>query len=219
MRTTTIAVLALVLSASLKSPVGARHPPSRPHFGGTGASALRNGVIEAEARQGGWTRERLQDDPDIQAGAGSTVDPEFWILLSPAELAAAPEPVRRDLEGRGCRVLQRKRFSTPHNIIWGEFERPGQRDLCVQCATAAGVTVYVYWGGEAARVERVPVVGRGLTVADPDAIRDLLDPSAPLADDMPRIIDHDGIEAAVGECCSAIFYKHQGRWYSHPGAD
>jgi hypothetical protein len=181
--------------------------------------ALALMMSASEAHQAAWTREPLPAETPQGADAPLNVDPEFWVFLAPSELKDTPPAVRGDLDARSCRVLQRKRFSTPHNVVWGELERRGQRDLAVQCVTGSRIVTYVYWNGEAGRVERVPVAGRGLMVASPDSIRAFLDPAAPIDDDMPRAVDHDGIEAAVGECCSVIFYKHEGRWFSHPAAD
>jgi len=34
-----------------------------------------------------------------------------------------------------------------------------------------------------------------------------------------RTVDHDGLEIGCCECCSGIYYRHGGQWFTPSGAD
>jgi hypothetical protein len=66
--------------------------------------------------------------------------------LSPSAFPELPSAVRRALNLRGCSVPQ-SFLTGPHNVIKGEFARPGQTDWAVLCSVNGVSGILVFWNG------------------------------------------------------------------------
>jgi hypothetical protein len=55
-------------------------------------------------------------------------------MVAPEAFEGVPPAIRDQLRRRDCRIPQWKPSTSQHNLLWGEFERRGQRDLVVLCA-------------------------------------------------------------------------------------
>ena len=65
----------------------------------------------------------------------------------------------------------------------------------------------------------MPESGNSLSTEPRDSVEKRLDPDKPRESDMPATVDHDGLEIGCCECCSTIYYRHDGQWFTLPGAD
>jgi len=164
--------------------------------------------------------------------AWSRADAET-VRVPPSSFADLPAEVVADLERRNCRVPQTHAASAPHNVRRGRFVSADLDDWAVLCFRGNGDTILVYVGGDigtvhelARRPSREPlmvvdedVIGytRHLSVAPPARIAALQSryPDAP----WPSSVDRDGIEDALFEAASIIWYWDDGRWLQLPAAD
>jgi len=163
-------------------------------------------------------------DEHHQSNKGDWIDiPDGWTTHPLTAFKDIPLDVRTALERHDCVVpLQRDEgpTDTRHNVVWGEFERSGQRDLVVLCAHRDGTSAsYIAWNGEASRLSIAPWYAsslRALTRAD---VTRRLDTTKPLEPGTPDHAEHDAITAACCDCCSTIYYRHDGAWLTLPGSD
>ena len=58
--------------------------------------------------------------------------PDFR-YLDPGQLRELPEAVRTDMGKLGCRVPKFMKWDARHNVIQGQFFKPGQNDWAVLC--------------------------------------------------------------------------------------
>jgi hypothetical protein len=146
--------------------------------------------------------------------------PAQWELRRVADVEEIPAGVREELQRLGCSIPRYRRGTVETSVIWGEFERPGQRDLAVLCARADQTSsTYVFPAADPARRHVMPQSGSSISTTPRAAVKSRLDPNKPLEPDMPAAVDHDAIEIGCCECCSTIFYLHGGQWFTLPGAD
>ena len=76
--------------------------------------------------------------------------------LVPSRFHEMPVAVRRDLEGRGCRVPQvpgPHSDEKPHNVIVGAFTAAGRHDWAVLCSISGVSRILVYRRGETAVID------------------------------------------------------------------
>lgn len=147
-------------------------------------------------------------------------EPAEWQLRSVADVLEIPIAVRNELERLDCAIPSWRRGTGETSVIWGEFERPGQRDLAILCVhTDKTSSTYVFWGAEPARRDVMPESGSSISTKPRADVKSRLDPGGSLDPDMPASVEHDGIEIGCCECCSTIFYRHRGQWFTLPGAD
>jgi len=145
-------------------------------------------------------------------------------MAAPQTIGTIPSAIRPELQRRGCRVPQYARgvdVKVNVNVVWGEFDHRGQRDLVVMCATGKLARLLVFWDGDARRAETLPFggVGSDVTLGSAKSVDHHAAPGARLTRDGPRVLDHDVIEVACCECCSTNYYLHRGVWFAAAGAD
>ena len=105
-------------------------------------------------------------------------------------------------------------------MIWGEFERAGQRDVAILCVHSdRSSSTYVFWNGDPARMEPMPSSGNEISAVARTHVEAAADSALALQPDMPTVVNHDAIDIGCCECCSTIFYRHNGKWFTLPGAD
>ena len=154
------------------------------------------------------------------------------VRLSPTAFPELPGNVFRELQHRGCRIPQSAYTKKPHNVIKGEFAKPGQTDWAVRCSIKGFSSILVFWNGseknpaELARFEdRIYLEGidqntigfaRSIAAVGRDFImRHYNAYGGP----KPPPIDHQGIDDAFLEKASVTWYFHNGKWLKLTGAD
>ena len=178
---------------------------------------------EPEATPSMWS---IVDDDQEAAMSRGLHDYRAWerlkyVMRSPDDFPDLPTPVRNALQQIGCRIPQWPPGTLSHNLVWGRFEKPGQRDLAVLCAKDSAATLYVFWAGDVERLEALPFgrAGRDMRLGAPADIEGHAAPNARIDEGTPPSVDHDAIEVAAGECCSTYYYRYNGRWFTAAGAD
>ncbi|MFN8579362.1 MAG: hypothetical protein U0163_00080 [Gemmatimonadaceae bacterium] len=147
-------------------------------------------------------------------------EPLEWRLTPVAEVEAVPAKIRVDLEPHDCAVPSVRGSSLAHSLLMGEFERAGQEDVVLLCVHRDKTSaVYVYWAGDPARRETLPMSGSQISVVTRVDIQTGLNLDQPIDDDMPQEVTHDGIVVGCCECCSTIFYRHRSQWFTLHGGD
>jgi hypothetical protein len=141
-----------------------------------------------------------------------------------------PVGIAHDLVNRGCRIPQVKGIPGQHNVIQGQFEKPGQRDWAVLCLEGNTSRILVYWNGSAKNPAQLAPMDetikpskngyyRILKVVGDKFIRSHYDASASEMDPVPRVLDHDGIDDGIFEKGSVVHYFHHGAWLTLAGSD
>ena len=154
------------------------------------------------------------------------------VRLQPAAFPDLPGNVVRELQRRGCTIPQEAYTKKPHNVIKGQFAKPGQTDWAVLCSVGGSSSILVFWNGseknpaDLAKMEdRNYLQGittdeirysRGIRAAGGDfIIRHYKAYGGPT----PPPIDHDGIDDAYIEKASVTHYYEHGKWLRFIGAD
>lgn len=68
------------------------------------------------------------------------------VSLSPKDFPNLPKQVRKKLDEKKCTIPQTKK-GKPHNVIRGEFARPGQKDWAAFCQIDGQWKILFVWGG------------------------------------------------------------------------
>ena len=138
----------------------------------------------------------------------------------------------RELERRGCTIPQTPFTKNPHNVIRGEFAKPGQTDWAVLCSVKGVSSILVFWKASEknpaviARMED-RIFLQGIT-ADETGFSRAIDPVGKdfimrhydtYGGPKPPPIDHQGINDSFLEKASEVSYFYDGRWLKLTGAD
>jgi hypothetical protein len=67
------------------------------------------------------------------------------VRLPPASFPELPASVVRELQRRDCTIPQEAYTKKPHNVIHGEFAKPGQMDWAVLCSVRGVSSILVFW--------------------------------------------------------------------------
>jgi hypothetical protein len=154
------------------------------------------------------------------------------VRLSPAAFPELPGKVVRALERRGCTIPQGAFTKRRHNVIKGEFAKPGQTDWAVLCSVNGVSTILVFWNGSENNPAAIAPAGdlnylqgiteteigysRGISAVGKDFIMHHYQASG---GPVPPPIDHQGIDDAFIEKASVTWYFHAGKWMTLSGAD
>jgi hypothetical protein len=139
--------------------------------------------------------------------------PDFR-YLEPKQVRELPAVIRADLEKRGCKIPMFTKWDARHNVIQGQFLKPGQRDLAVLCRQQDKSSILIYPGGASADVQMVRsqdhdpyriIHTATAFVLQKRAIRDKLTESLPP-------FDHDGIEDGPIQKAAIVLYHREGEW-------
>jgi hypothetical protein len=84
------------------------------------------------------------------------------VRLQPTAFPELPGNVVRALQGRGCTIPQEAYTKKRHNVIRGEFAKPGQIDWAVLCSVKGVSTILVFWNGS----EKNPAAGTTVRFSD-----------------------------------------------------
>jgi hypothetical protein len=140
--------------------------------------------------------------------------------LSPSAIPQLPANLVQDLQRRGCTIPQEHFTKAPHNVIRGQFARPGQTDWAVLCSVHRVSSILVYWNGseknpaeldrgdDQGRLQHLGngVIGYSRQIAAVGA-KGILAYYAAFGGMKPPPIDHLGIEDAfVGKASEILYY-------------
>ena len=154
------------------------------------------------------------------------------LRLPPAAFTQLPTPLRVELERRGCTIPQVPMIEAPHNVIQGEFAKPGQTYWAVLCSTGRVSSILVFWNGsptnpaELAKTkdaDRLQGWGGEKIVYSwaimPIGGKPIMEYYTAFGGDKPPPIDHQGIEDAFYGKASVVQYFYRGKWLHLTGAD
>lgn len=154
------------------------------------------------------------------------------VRLPPAAFPELPGKVAGALRRRGCTIPQEAFAKKPHNVIRGQFARPGQTDWAVLCSVKGVSTILVFWNGAELNPDAIgagpdsgwlQVVGEdqiGYSRAiSPVGRAFILGHYQAYGGPKPPPIDHQGIDDAFVGKASVTWYLHGGKWLSLTGAD
>jgi hypothetical protein len=139
--------------------------------------------------------------------------PDFR-YLEPRQLRTLPAVIKTDLEKRGCKIPLFTKWDARHNMIQGQFLKPGQRDWAVLCLYQEKSSILIYPGSAIVDVQMVRSevhdpyrIIHTVTafVLQKRAIRDKLTESLPP-------FDHDGIEDGPIQKAALVLYYRDGEW-------
>jgi hypothetical protein len=169
--------------------------------------------------------------PTISDSMWETADRQV-VRFSPAAFPELPENLVAALQRRGCTIPQVPMIDGRHNVIKGEFLKPGQTDWAVLCSVGRVSSILVFWNsseanpGEILKREdldrlqgwggdkivfssAIASVGRGYIVEHYRAY----------GGEKPPPIDHQGINDMFYGKASEVLYFYRGRWLHLTGAD
>ncbi len=139
--------------------------------------------------------------------------PDFR-YLEPKQVRELPALIKADLDKRGCKIPSFTKWDARHNVIQGQFLKPGQRDWAVLCRHQNKSSILIYPASATADVQTVRSedhdpyrVIHTVTafVLQKRAIRDKLTESLPP-------FDHDGIEDGLIQKPALVLYYRDGEW-------
>jgi hypothetical protein len=154
------------------------------------------------------------------------------VRLDPTAFPELPKNIVAALQRRGCTIPQVPMIDGRHNVIKGEFLKPGQTDWAVLCSVGRVSSILVFWNGsemnpaEIAKrkdLDRlqgwggdkivyssaIAAVGRGY----------ILEHYRAFGGEKPPAIDHQGVNDIFSGKASVVLYFYRGRWLHLTGAD
>ena len=166
-----------------------------------GLALVISAVLAAAASAQPTLKEIQKEWPDLR-------------YLEPKQVRELPALIKADLEKRGCKIPNFTKWDARHNVIQGQFLKPGQRDWAVLCRHQNKSSILIYPGSATADVQTVRSedhdpyrVIHTITafVLQKRAIRDKLTESQPR-------FDHDGIEDGPIQKAVIVLYYRDGEW-------
>jgi hypothetical protein len=119
-----------------------------------------------------------------------------------------------------------------HNVIKGEFSKPGQTDWAVLCSIGGVSSILIFWNGSTlkpAEIEKAPdqdrlqswggdkiVYSRAITPVDAKYIQDHYQA---YGGEKPPPINHQGVDDAFVGKASVVLYLDRDKWLHLSGAD
>ena len=169
--------------------------------------------------------------------AAQLPSPEAWSRadaatkrVAPSEFSDVSQPVRVELQRRGCTIPQVYTGGPLHNVIRGALRAAGQLDVAVLCSRQRTSAILVFWGGDAGNVSEIAaradanflqVVGpdrigfsRAIRIASPSYIGHHQRGGA-----VRDSFAHDGIDDVFVEKASVVCYWREGKWLQLSGAN
>ena len=153
------------------------------------------------------------------------------VRLPPSAFPELPANLAAELQRRSCSIPQafpEKR----HNVIRGQFAKPGQTDWAVLCSVNSVSTILVFWNASEknpAEIARMADIDRlqsdvGDKIVYSRAISPvgesfILQHYQAYGGPQPPPLDHQGIDDAFVEKASVVLYFHQGKWLTLTGSD
>jgi hypothetical protein len=152
--------------------------------------------------------------------------------VAPSAFAELPTEVVKKLEEQGCTIPQSDFVDGPHNIIEGEFARPGQKDWAALCSREGKSSIVLIWGGPSdcpdqfgelkdtiflqGGTEGRVLFSRVIVAMSADDIRELHEAFG--GPGLPPL-EHQAIKDAYAGKASEVLYCYKGEWVYLTGAD
>lgn len=154
------------------------------------------------------------------------------VRLPPTAFPALPRNVVRKLQRLGCTIPQEAYTNDPHNVIRGEFAKPGQTDWAALCSVNGVSSILAFWNGSEKNPASIAPMGdlnylQGITQTEIRYSRRIravgkefiVRHHQAYGGPTPPPIDHQGIDNAFIEKASVTWYFHGGKWLELTGAD
>jgi hypothetical protein len=154
------------------------------------------------------------------------------VRLNPTAFPELPKNILAALQRRGCTIPQLPMIPGRHNVIKGEFSRPGQTDWAVLCSVNRISSILVFWNGSGANpaeiakrkdVDRLQSWGGDKIVYSsaiaPAGREYILEHYIAYGGEKPTVIDHQGINDLYFGKASVVLYFWRGKWLHLTGAD
>jgi hypothetical protein len=152
--------------------------------------------------------------------------------LRPSAFPELPNNIALHLQRRGCTIPQAAWIKGRHNVIKGEFAKPGQTDWAVLCSVKGTSSILIFWDGSEINpaqiesqddkyrlqgdAENKMVYSRAIEPVDKSYI---MKHYAAYGGPKPPPIDHQGIDDEFVGKASVVWYFYQGKWLHLTGAD
>ena len=143
-----------------------------------------------------------------------------------------PENLEAALRRRGCTIPQVPMIDGRHNVIRGEFLKPGQTDWAVLCSVGRVSSILVFWNGSETSLAEIAKrkdldrlqgwVGDKIVFSSaiaPVGREYILEHYRAYGGEKPPAIDHQGIDDMFYGKGSEVLYFYRGRWLHLTGAD
>jgi hypothetical protein len=171
-----------------------------------------------------------QTPPDLQR-AFETAERQI-LRLPPSAFPGLPKTILTELNRRGCLIPQVPAANQPHNVIKGEFAKPGQSDWAILCSIRSVSSILVFWNGSAVNPAQIAKKNDhdslqasgagGITYSraiQPVGRAYILQHYQTYGGTKPPPIDHMGISDEFVEKGSVVFYFYGEKWLQLTGAD
>jgi hypothetical protein len=170
----------------------------------------------------------------------STISQSMWetadrqvVRLNPTAFPELPKSVGAALQRRSCKIPQVPMIDGPHNVIKGEFSKPGQTDWAVVCSIGRVSSVLVFWNGSEANpaelAKRKDLDRLQSWAGDKIVFSSAIAPvgreyilehyKAYGGETPPAMIEHQGINDVDYGKASEVLYFYRGKWLHLTGAD
>jgi hypothetical protein len=176
---------------------------------------------------------KLSPYTQIMHRAGFLVLLAIVTRLRPSAFPELPHNLVVELQRRGCTIPQVPIVAGGrHNIIKGEFAKPGQTDWAVLCSVNEVSSILVFWKGSEANPAQIEsgndkyrlqswsddkmVYSRKI---EPVGESFIIKHYKAYGGKKPPPIDHQGIDDAFVGKASVVLYFYQGKWLHLSGAD
>jgi hypothetical protein len=152
--------------------------------------------------------------------------------LRPSAFPELPPAIVMDLQRRGCTIPQVPDIKGRHNVIKGEFAKPGQTDWAVLCSANRASSVLIFWNGSEMNPAKIEmqddadrlqgdannkmVYSRAIEPVDKTYI---MKHYQAYGGEKPPPIDHQGINDEFVGKASVVLYLYHGKWLHLTGAD
>jgi hypothetical protein len=154
------------------------------------------------------------------------------VRLQPSAFPELPRNLVAALQRRGCAIPQVPMIDGHHNVIKGEFSKPGQTDWAVLCSALGVSSVLVFWNGSEANPAQIASrsdvdrlqgwVGNKIVYSSsimPVGRGYILEHYKAYGGEKPPPIDHQGINDVFYGKASEVLYFYRGKWHHLSGAD
>lgn len=167
----------------------------------------------------------------FEAERERTVPSSHLVRLPPDAFTDLPADVIANLERRGCTIPQVWIQAERSNVVRGRFTSSDQTDIAVLCSVDCVSSILVFRGSSTSDIVKLDPTpdrfylestgdgigfSRMIGVATPEFIRDRYEAYGGRE---PPPLDHDGIDDALVEKSSRVWYWYEGEWIRLTGSD
>jgi hypothetical protein len=169
--------------------------------------------------------------PAISQGMWENADRQV-VRLNPTAFPELPKNLVASLQRRGCTIPQVPMIDGRHNVIKGEFSKPGRTDWAVLCSVGRVSSILVFWNGSETNPAEIAKrndlnrlqgwVGGKIVYSwaiAPVGREYILEHHRTYGGEKPPLIDHQGINDVDYGKGSEVLYFLRGKWLHLAGED